>query len=244
MRLFRGRDNRKADQEDKERMSETKAEAAPAAATDVPNVGGEAGTDAATGDTTSSNTAPIGTPESNAKEPEAAGDTPEETPPPQDNLLAQIGAEADAEMAKEEAEAAEADSAGDKDELDPELLDIFRDARNEVQESSLAAELDDIAVQELLNELLGIGSRLGIAAQGPARDRDHEGEKANEPPARTPDASEPSAQTPAASEPSAQTPAADEPSAQTPTANEPSAQTPTANEPSAQIPEGSAPHLH
>jgi hypothetical protein len=224
MRLFRGKAKPKSDQEDEERMPETDTEASPAAATDELNAASETEPDTAPSDTTPSDTIPAATPEPDTNEAETAADVPEKTPPPQDNLLAQIGAEADAELAKEEAAAAEDGSPTDKDELDPELLDIFRDARNEVQEGSLAAELEDIAVQELLNELVGVSSRLGIAAQGPARDRAHESTEADEP----------SDETPEASEPSAETPAADEPSAQSPTANEPSTGTPGA----------SAPHRH
>ncbi len=201
MRLFRGRAKPKSDQEDKERMLDADSEGEPAAPTAVPNAGSEAGPD----------TAPSDTPGSDAKEAETAADAPKEAPRPQDNLLAQIGAETDAELAKEEAAAAEGSSPTENDELDPELLDIFRDARNEIQESSLAAELEDIGVQELLDEILGIGSRLGITAQSPARHRGHESDEASERPAETPAASEPSAETPDASEPPAETPEASAP---------------------------------
>ena len=94
MRLFSRRAKPKGGEEDKERMPEANTEAAPSAPTDVPNAEREAGTDAATSDTTSSITAPAATPEPDTNEAETAADSPEETPPPQDNLLAQIGAEA------------------------------------------------------------------------------------------------------------------------------------------------------
>jgi hypothetical protein len=178
MRLFRGRAKPKNDQEDKERMLDADTQAAATAATDVPNAGSEAGPD----------TAPSDTPEPDAKEAGTAEDAPQQAPPPQDNLLAQIGAEADAELAKEEAAAAEGASPTDKDELDPELLDIFRDARNEVQESSLAAELEDISVQQLLDVLAGVSRRLGVPPRGLMTDLDTDtGEPSNE----SPDVSEP-----------------------------------------------------
>jgi hypothetical protein len=178
MRLFRGKTKPKTGEEDKEMMPAADTEAEPAAPTAVPNAGSEAGPD----------TAPSDTPEPDAKEAGTAEDAPEEAPPPQDNLLAQIGAEADAELAKEEAAAAEGASPTDKDELDPELLDIFRDARNEIQESSLAAELEDIAVQQLLDDLASVSQRLGVPPRGLPTDLDTDmGEPSNE----SPDVSEP-----------------------------------------------------
>lgn len=95
---------------------------------------------------------------------EAAAEIPssqEEGPVPQDNFLAEISAQADKEMAEQEQLAAGASSQGD-DALDPGLLDIFRDAKSEVEESSLAAELESISAREILDEIRGIGQRLGI----------------------------------------------------------------------------------
>jgi LysM repeat protein len=46
--------------------------------------------------------------------------------------------------------------------LDPALVDLFREARNEAQESALASELPDIPIQDLLSELVSVGQRLGI----------------------------------------------------------------------------------
>src|SRR3989304_4626624 len=74
---------------------------------------------------------------------EAAAGTPSnpvERPASQDNFLAEIGAEADKEMAEQEQLAAGAPSQDDE-KLDPGLLDIFRDAKPEVGEGSLAADL-------------------------------------------------------------------------------------------------------
>jgi hypothetical protein len=97
-------------------------------------------------------------------EPQAlAQDTPAEgeAPAPEGDLLAQIGAEANAEIAAEEgAPEAEGGSPQGGDSLDPDLLDIFRAAKDEVQESTLASELEDIPAQDLLSDLVGISHDL------------------------------------------------------------------------------------
>jgi hypothetical protein len=86
-------------------------------------------------------------------------------PPPEDNLLAQISAQADKEMAEQEELAAGATSPDD-DTLDPSLLDIFKDAKTEVEEGSLAADLEDIPAREVLEEMRAISRGLGIPAGG------------------------------------------------------------------------------
>jgi hypothetical protein len=87
----------------------------------------------------------------------------EEAPAPEGDLLAQIGAEADSEIEAEE-KALEVD-----DPLDPDLVDIFREAKNEVEEITLASELDDIPTQDLLTDLVGVRRRLSIAARDRAK---------------------------------------------------------------------------
>jgi len=87
----------------------------------------------------------------------------EEAPAPEGDLLAQIGAEADNEIEAEE-KALEVD-----DSLDPDLVDIFREAKNEVVEITLASELDDIPTQDLLSDLVGVRRRLSIAARDRAK---------------------------------------------------------------------------
>jgi hypothetical protein len=96
---------------------------------------------------------------------EAATPTEEEAPAPAGDLLAQIGAEADAEIkaeieAEKEAPGTEGGSPQGGDSLDPDLLDIFRSAKEEVQESTLASELEDIPAQDLLSDLVGVSHRL------------------------------------------------------------------------------------
>jgi hypothetical protein len=86
-----------------------------------------------------------------------------EAPAPQGDLLTQIGAEADSEIE------AEGDSPQEDEPLDPELLDIFREAKNEVLESTLASELEDIPAQDLLTDLMGVSRQLGTALRARAR---------------------------------------------------------------------------
>jgi hypothetical protein len=104
-------------------------------------------------------------------EAEAPADTPaadaapteEEAPAAQGDLLTRIGAEADSEVE------AEGGSPQEEEPLDPELLDIFREAKNEVLESTLASELEDIPAQDLLTDLMGVSRQLGTALRARAR---------------------------------------------------------------------------
>ncbi len=64
--------------------------------------------------------------------------------------------------APEEAPAADAGPPEDDDSLDPRLLELFREARNEAQERALASELPDIPIQDLLDDLVSVGRGLGI----------------------------------------------------------------------------------
>jgi hypothetical protein len=102
-------------------------------------------------------------------EAEAAADTPAdasaegEAPAPQADVLTQIGAEANSELE------AEGGSPQEEEPLDPELLDIFREAKNEVLESTLASELEDIPAQDLLTDLMGVSRKLGTAMRARAR---------------------------------------------------------------------------
>lgn len=100
--------------------------------------------------------------------------------------LAQMMAEAAAEAAAEIA-AAETPSEGaapapnPDDPLDAGLMDLFREAKNEVEESTLASDLEDIPIQDLLSDLVSVSERLGIKPrlhaqprQVRAVDSDHE----------------------------------------------------------------------
>ncbi len=120
-----------------------------------------------------SETAPAKQPEAETSEAAVDPPAPVKQPGAPDDLLAQMSAEADSEIAAEEA-VLEGGQKSDDDELDPELLDIFRDAKNEVQEGSLALELDDISTQDLLSEVATISQRLGVPAKGSAASRDRQ----------------------------------------------------------------------
>ena len=97
-----------------------------------------------------------------------------------DDPLAQIRADADDETA-----AGKTPSEGDAappppdDSLDASLLELFREAKNEVEESTLASELADIPIQDLLSDLVSVSQELGVtprahpaASQRKTRDRD------------------------------------------------------------------------
>jgi hypothetical protein len=110
-------------------------------------------------------------PESDEEEKELVldADAEEEAPAPAGDLLVQIGAEADAEIAaEEEASKTEGGSPQESDSLDPDLLDIFRSAKEEVEESTLASELEDIPAQDLLSDLVGVSHYLRTMPRPPA----------------------------------------------------------------------------
>jgi hypothetical protein len=98
-----------------------------------------------------------------AEAPADAAPAEGEAPAPEGDLLTQIGAEADSEIEAEDGPPQE------DDPLDPELLDIFREAKNEVLESTLASELEDIPAQDLLTDLMGVSRQLGKTLRARAR---------------------------------------------------------------------------
>jgi hypothetical protein len=57
------------------------------------------------------------------------------------------------------------------DPLDAGLMDLFREAKNEVQESTLASELPDIPIQDLLSDLVSVSECLGITPRVRAKPR-------------------------------------------------------------------------
>jgi hypothetical protein len=179
MKLFRLRRKSKSRKAEKELVLDTAAEGNPDPPADAPQPQAdptpdpEAGADAsaeALGAAPAAE-APEEAPAAEAPEDAAATEPPAEAPKSQDSLLAQISDEANSEMAaEEEAVQPGGDPGSEDDPLDPGLLDLFRDARNEVQESTLVAELDDVSTQELLDELASVSSRLGISAQERSKD--------------------------------------------------------------------------
>jgi LysM repeat protein len=119
--------------------------------------------------------APAG--EESGAEPEA--EAAAEAAVPEGVVLVQIGVEADSEAKAEVGPSQEDDS------LDPGLVDVFRDAEKEAQEIPPASELQDIPIEELLSDLVGVSRRLGITPRAqpePARDEDGDigGEPAEE----------------------------------------------------------------
>jgi hypothetical protein len=108
--------------------------------------------------------------------PEAAAQTRD--PAPEGDLLAQTDAEAASEV--ETTEQAPENNGGSPrldDSLGPALLDVSRDAKSEAPENTLASELPDIPIQDLLSDLVSVGQRLGIAPRARA-EPDSEGDSA------------------------------------------------------------------
>ena len=68
--------------------------------------------------------------------------------------MTQINAETNSEIEAEDKASEE------EDPLDPDLVDIFREAKNEVEQSTLASELEDVTAQDLLDDLVGVRHRL------------------------------------------------------------------------------------
>ena len=155
MKLFRLRRKPESGEEEKELILDTDAEGQ-APAQEMTEAEAEAGASA------------------DAPTPEAAA----EAPATEGDLLAEIGAEA-----ASESEAAEKTPENDPglpqedDPLDPDLLDLFREAKNEIVESTLASELPDIPIQDLLSELVSVSERLGArprARTDPSNDEPRE----------------------------------------------------------------------
>ena len=83
--------------------------------------------------------------------------------PPADDLFAQMRADAAAEIAAAENSPGGAPASPQPDDaLDAGLMDLFREAKKEVQESTLASELPDIPIQDLLGDLVSVSRRLGV----------------------------------------------------------------------------------
>ena len=86
--------------------------------------------------------------------------------------LAQMRADAAAEVAAAEnpPEGATA-SPQPVDALDAGLMDLFLEAKNEVQEITLGSELPDIPIQDLLSDLVSVSEDLGITPRVRAKPR-------------------------------------------------------------------------
>ena len=105
---------------------------------------------------------------------EAASGAPADAGPilAPDDPLAQMRAEAAAETgAAETPSEGAAPSPNLDDPLDAGLMDLFREAKNEVQESTLASDLEDIPIQDLLSDLVSVSQDLGITPRVRAKPR-------------------------------------------------------------------------
>jgi murein DD-endopeptidase MepM/ murein hydrolase activator NlpD len=90
---------------------------------------------------------------------------PAAAPPTADPLLdplAPAGAGGDAPAGEDDPLAAAAEAAGAEEALDPDLLDIFRDAKQEAEDGTLVSELEDVPISDLLMDLRSITQRLGV----------------------------------------------------------------------------------
>lgn len=76
--------------------------------------------------------------------------------------IIQTAPEANSEIETEHEPAQPEPSSLDDEPLDPALVDIFREAQEEAEQSALTADVDDIPVQDLLDDLVGLSRRLGI----------------------------------------------------------------------------------
>ena len=57
---------------------------------------------------------------------------------------------------------AEIGGAAEGDGADDGLMDLFRDAKEEDEDDSLASEVEDVSISDLLGDVLGVSSRLGV----------------------------------------------------------------------------------
>ena len=68
------------------------------------------------------------------------------------------------------------------DALDAGLMDLFREAKDEVEEATLASQLPDIPIQDLLGDLVTLSQRLGVKPRPRLEvNPDQEGELSLEP---------------------------------------------------------------
>jgi len=103
---------------------------------------------------------------------EAAASPLTQAGPITNDPLAQMRADAAAETAAAQTPSEGAAPAPQPDDpLDASLMDLFREAKNEVQESTLASDLEDIPIQDLLSELVNVSECLGITPRVRAQPR-------------------------------------------------------------------------
>jgi hypothetical protein len=103
--------------------------------------------------------------------------------PPTDDPIAQMRADAIAEVAAAENPPEGAPGSPQPDDaLDAGLMDLFREAKDEVEEATLASQMPDIPIQELLGDLVTLSQRLGVKPRPRLEvNPDQEGELSLEP---------------------------------------------------------------
>ncbi|HSP56576.1 MAG TPA: M23 family metallopeptidase [Dehalococcoidia bacterium] len=96
------------------------------------------------------------------KEGPAGGPAPDEVTMAVADPLAGLGD--DAQSAADVAALDAGTSAGGAapSDLAGDLLDVFRDAKQDTEEGTLASEVDDVSISDLLGDVRGISSRLGV----------------------------------------------------------------------------------
>ena len=99
----------------------------------------------------------------------------EETPALGGDLLVEADAEAESEIETGGRTPENGAASPETDEpLDPGLVQLFVEAKNEVQEATMASELPDIPIQDLLSDLVSVSRDLGISPRArvePKQDR-------------------------------------------------------------------------
>ena len=68
----------------------------------------------------------------------------------------------DAEPAAADDPLSDLDGDDEEEESGDDLLDIFKETKEETEEGSLASEVDDIAIDDLLSDVVGMSQRLGV----------------------------------------------------------------------------------
>jgi len=81
---------------------------------------------------------------------------------PADDPIAQMRADAAAEAAAAENPLEGAPATPQAGDLESSLLDIFTEAKEEMEEATLASQLPDIPIQELLGDLVTLSQCLGV----------------------------------------------------------------------------------
>jgi len=97
----------------------------------------------------------------------AGGPVPDEAPMATADPLAGLGDDAQGAAGGAVLDAASSAGGAAPSDLGGDLLDVFRDAKQDTEEGTLASEVDDVSISDLLGEVLGVSSRLGVKPSPP-----------------------------------------------------------------------------